>query len=63
MDYRMQQKIENLQNKQSPARNAQGFMRSEKIIVRNVLHDIFHPAFQNIAQTVDGVNFHIQIFP
>ena len=33
------------------------------IIVGEVLHDVFHPAMQNIAESVDGIDFHIFVPP
>ena len=31
------------------------------IVVREVLHDVLHPAVENIAQAVDGVDFQILV--
>ena len=33
------------------------------IIVRNMLHDVFNTAIQNIAKFIDGIHFNILIFP
>lgn len=33
------------------------------IIVGEVLHDVFHPAMQNIAESADGIDFHIFVPP
>ena len=32
------------------------------IVIGEVLHNIFHPAVENIAQAVDGVDFQIHVF-
>ena len=31
------------------------------IVIREVFHDIFHSALENVAKAVDGVDFHILI--
>ena len=37
--------------------------QSEMIIVRDVLHNVFHAAVQDVAKPVDGVGFYILIMP
>ena len=32
------------------------------IVIREVLHDVLHPAVENVAQAVDGVDFQIHVF-
>ena len=33
----------------------------EAIVIREVFHNIFNTALENVAKFVDGINFHIQI--
>ena len=33
------------------------FLKS--VIIGKVLHDIFHPAFKDVAQAVDGIHFYV----
>jgi hypothetical protein len=36
---------------------------SKNIVIGEVLHDVLHTALENVAQPVDGIYFHILIFP
>jgi hypothetical protein len=37
------------------------FVILESVIIRNMLHDVFHAAFQNIAQSVNGVDLYVAV--
>ena len=45
---------------EKPRRELRGW-KLEMIIIREVFHDIFHTALEDIAQAIDGVHFHILI--
>ena len=34
-------------------------VRLKLIVIREMLHDLFHAAVENIAELIDGVDFHI----
>ena len=46
------------EKKQDPSEKLDG---SEQIVIGEMLHDILHTAFQDLAKTVDGVGFHIPV--
>ena len=37
------------------------FVQSEMIVIRNMFHDIFHTAAEDIAELIDGIDFYILI--
>ena len=46
-----------------PPNGKKFFANSEPIIVREMLHDVFDTALQDVAELVDGIDLHVLIVP
>ena len=46
-----------------PSNGKKFFANSEPIIVREMLHDVFDAALEDVAELVDGVDLHVLIVP
>ena len=46
-----------------PSNGKKFFANSEPVIVGEMLHNVFNPALQDVAELVDGIDLHVLIVP